>query len=322
MLLNVLEVLTSPWLLGALALPTVLWIVLYFGPLLATMVLPAQNLKKKYGAEWALVTGGSSGIGRALVEALALQGFNVVIVALGGGLLDETHAALSAAFKDQKFVKVGVNFAPGVDYMTPIKEATDGLPIQCIFNNAGYIVTGFYDSTLGAKQAANMECNAVAAARITHHFLGRLIAARLRGCVVFTSSAVAYMPAPFCVMYGATKAFLTNFAGSLAAEVRCKGVDVLSIHPSPVATAFYSGLDHRIDMMDKAARGAVAASTLPKVIFKSVGRVVWREVGAPAVIMRLSASLLPGNFLYWSSAVAAPFLPDYKTHDVNRGRKE
>lgn len=89
-------------------------------PLLATVVLPAQNLKRKYKAEWALVTGGSSGIGRAMVEALAVQGFNVVIVALGEPLLDEAFSSIKAAFPKQQFRKIGTSFAPDVLYMYDI----------------------------------------------------------------------------------------------------------------------------------------------------------------------------------------------------------
>ncbi len=88
-----------------------------------------------------------------------------------------------------------------------------------MFNNAGYIVTGFYDSTDDKRQASNLECNATAAATITHHFLALLLKARKRGCIVFTSSVVAYIPSPFAAMYGATKAFLSNLAASLAVEV-------------------------------------------------------------------------------------------------------
>jgi hypothetical protein len=53
-----------------------------------------QDLKTKYGAEWALVTGSSSGIGRALTTKLAKQGINVVMVAIDDKLLTDVHAQM------------------------------------------------------------------------------------------------------------------------------------------------------------------------------------------------------------------------------------
>mmetsp|Transcript_2375 Transcript_2375/g.3188 ORF Transcript_2375/g.3188 Transcript_2375/m.3188 type:complete len:314 (-) Transcript_2375:24-965(-) len=302
-----------------LALPSILWLILYFVPILLTKILPAQNLKKKYEAEWALVTGGSSGIGKSLVIALAEQGFNVLIVALGGELLDSTHSYMEEKYSAQKFIKVGVNFSPGQDYMTAIGDATKDIDVQCIFNNAGYVVTGFFESSPKAKQESNLECNAVAAVKITHHFLSKMLEKKLKGCIVFTSSAVAYLPSPFAAMYGATKGFITNLAGSLASEVRCKRIDILAIHPSPVATNFYTGLDHKISLMEKASQGAMQPSMLPDVIFRSLGRVVWRDIGSFAIAMRVVTSVIPGSFMAWVAAVFAPYLPDYKNHDKARG---
>merc|ERR1712205_255026 len=86
----------------------------YWVPKLIVSLLPTQNLKKKYDAEWALVTGSSSGIGKSIAFALAKQGVNVVLVALQEPLLDETFEELKASFGDRKFLKIGVNLGvPG-----------------------------------------------------------------------------------------------------------------------------------------------------------------------------------------------------------------
>lgn len=118
--------------------------------------------------------------------------------------------------------------------------------------------------------------------------------------------------------YGATKAFLSNLAASLSVEVRTKGIDVLSVHPSPVASQFYSNLDHTIELLDKAKETAVAPNTLPREIFKSIGRVVWRDLGGMAIGVRMGTKMLSYNSLATAFAMAAPYLPDYKKNDVGR----
>ncbi|CAN0094668.1 unnamed protein product, partial [Discosporangium mesarthrocarpum] len=148
------------------AIPTVVWMLTYLLPLIAVAVLPPQNLKKKYDAEWALVTGGGTGIGKALVEALALQGFNVVIVSMADKYLEDTFASMVSQFPSQEFRKVGATFSPGVDYLEQIIEVTKDIKVQCVFNNAGFIVTGFFDCSPLGKQMANLECNATASAKV------------------------------------------------------------------------------------------------------------------------------------------------------------
>lgn len=116
----------------------------YWLPKVLVSLMPTQNLKKKYGAEWAVVTGSSSGIGKSLAIKLAQQGVNVVLVAIQEQILDDTVAELRAQFKALKFIQVGVNLGtPG--YLDRIAEATKGIDVQLVFNNAGFMLTGFFD---------------------------------------------------------------------------------------------------------------------------------------------------------------------------------
>jgi short-subunit dehydrogenase len=85
-------------------------------------LLGPVNLKKKYKAEWALVTGAGTGIGKALAETLAKQGLNVVLVSLPDKFLEETTESLKKEFPNQKFIAVGTKFDHKTDYLTPIIE--------------------------------------------------------------------------------------------------------------------------------------------------------------------------------------------------------
>lgn len=110
-------------------------------------IRPIPDLKKRYNATWALVTGSGSGIGKALAFKLASQGLNVVLVSLDDDHLKNTMKELREKYPKLEFRSVGCAFSPGVDYVDQIEKATKDITIQCIFNNAGFIVTGFVDQT-------------------------------------------------------------------------------------------------------------------------------------------------------------------------------
>ena len=69
-------------LVSVCALPTILWSTLYFANNLYMYIAGPVNLKKKYNAQWALVTGAGTGIGKSISETVADQGLNVVLVSL------------------------------------------------------------------------------------------------------------------------------------------------------------------------------------------------------------------------------------------------
>ena len=217
--------------------------------------------------------------GKALAVKLATQGLNVVLVSLDDEHLKSTMKQLKEQFPKLQFRSVAVSFSPGVDYLKQIDEATKDINIQCIFNNAGFIVTGFVDQTALPKMLANVECNATAAFGIAHLFLQRLVSTKQKGCIVFTSSVAGFIPTPFAASYAATKAFVSQLACSLHIEVQALGVDVCAVHPSPVASNFYDKVDHKIDLMEQASKGAVGPDALPNEIFRSIGCCALRDLG-------------------------------------------
>eukprot|EP00009_Paramoeba_aestuarina_P007547 CAMPEP_0201523154 /NCGR_PEP_ID=MMETSP0161_2-20130828/18784_1 /ASSEMBLY_ACC=CAM_ASM_000251 /TAXON_ID=180227 /ORGANISM="Neoparamoeba aestuarina, Strain SoJaBio B1-5/56/2" /LENGTH=322 /DNA_ID=CAMNT_0047922163 /DNA_START=51 /DNA_END=1019 /DNA_ORIENTATION=- len=198
-----------------------------------------QNLKTKYNAKWAVVTGGSSGIGRAIVEKLAKQGVNVVIAALDDDLLRNFMPQITKEYPDLEFRSVPVDLS-SPQAVEVLAKATDDIDVQLLFNNAGYIAIGFFADTPIERQMKNLTVNAISPVPITHHFVTKMIQKKLKGCVVFTSSPAGGIPCPFSVMYGTSKAFITEFATSLAGELYHDGIDVLAAHPSPVDTRFYN----------------------------------------------------------------------------------
>mmetsp|Transcript_1831 Transcript_1831/g.2564 ORF Transcript_1831/g.2564 Transcript_1831/m.2564 type:complete len:331 (+) Transcript_1831:77-1069(+) len=312
---------TSPYVLPlvyVLALPTFIWVTTYLIPQIIVCFRPVPDLKKRYDAKWALVTGAGSGIGKALAFKLASQGLNVVLVSMDDDFLKQTMKDIQAEYPDLEFRSVGVTFSPGVPYLDKIKEATKDIEIKIIFNNAGFIVTGFLDQAPLGKLLANVECNATACVNITHHFLSIMVAKKLKGCIVYTSSVAGFIPTPFAAMYASTKAFVSQMASCLHIEVQNLGIDVCAIHPSPVASNFYDKVDHKIELMEAAQKSAVPPQDLPNDIFRSIGACALRDLGGMAWGTRMGTFFLPYNFFTELFTVAAPFLPDYKKHNQTR----
>ena len=313
----------------------------YFVPWFVLIFAGDQDLKKKYGEDktkWALVTGthpspstpslpspplstststftttktgGSSGIGRAIVEKLASQGLNVVVVAYPDALLDSSVAEYKKAHPTLEFRAVGLNLA-GTDFLPALVEATKDIDVSLLFNNAGYIKTGFFTTTPLAAGVANHHCNATSVVQITHHFVSKMQEKGLKGCVTFTSSPAGFMPTPFSVLYGATKCYLTEFAMSLAPEVREDGIDVCVVHPSPVESNFYQGT-HSLDALAFFRATATGPQTISNALFRTVGRSCVCDQGYYPPSVRVLTKLVDVNLLADIIARTAHTMKDFK----------
>ena len=184
----------------------------------------------------------------------------------------------------------------------------------------GYILTGMFESNGVQAQLANLHCNLTANIHLAHFFYKRLLDAGERGCLVFTSSSASYIPNPFAVLYGTTKAAVSAFAASLAVEARARGIHVHAIHPSPVHSRFSTGGGNavrvtKIEAMDQFYKFASGPEVLPDKFFRHVGRgAVVADLGGVSMMLRMVVHVLGYNMMAFATALTAPLMPDYKNN--------
>jgi short-subunit dehydrogenase len=185
----------------------------------------------------AVVTGASSGIGRAFAEILAGEGFDLVIAADEPYIL-EVGAELTAA-TGRRVVPLHVDLSgrPGVEHLHEQASAQD-VPVTVAVLNAGMGVHGRFDEVDLERQLQLIDLNV----RSTVHLatlLTRDMVLREEGRLLFVSSIAGKGPGPGHAAYAASKAFVHSFAEATRHELAGTGVSVTSLLPGPTDTAFF-----------------------------------------------------------------------------------
>ena len=194
-------------------------------------------------APLAVVTGASTGIGRAMAREFVEHGFDVVVAADEGEI--QTAAADLATPDRQVFpVQVDLSTADGVETLHRAITASGRTP-EALALNAGIGVNGRFDETSLEDDLRLVDLNV----RSTVH-LGKLVVRDMvragRGRVLVTSSIAAVAPGPYHTTYAASKAFVHSFAEGIREELKDTGVTVTSLMPGPTETEFFK----RADMED------------------------------------------------------------------------
>jgi NAD(P)-dependent dehydrogenase (short-subunit alcohol dehydrogenase family) len=184
----------------------------------------------------AVVTGGSKGIGLAVVSQLAASGARVVAGAQHGSaeIAELTHD------KDVTFVEVDLADPAGPAELV----AAAGDRVDILVNNVGSARTrpGGFLSVTEEDWAASLALNLLAAVRATRAALPGMLAAG-SGAIVMTCSVNARLPDPALIDYSAAKAGLAGFVKALSKEVGPHGIRVNAVSPGPVATDLWLGSD-------------------------------------------------------------------------------
>lgn len=174
----------------------------------------------------ALVTGASTGIGKAMVQELAREGTALVLVARNADRLERIAGSLD----------VPAEVLPA-DLTDPAQRddvarrcAADTDPIDLLVNNAGIWSFGALTGPAGEVAEKMVALNVAAVVALSRAAAGRMVA-NGSGTILNISSIAGSQPLPHEAVYAASKAFVTFFGQGLHEELRETGVTVTTVAP-------------------------------------------------------------------------------------------
>lgn len=188
----------------------------------------------------ALITGPTSGIGRALAEVFAREGHDLVLASRDRGRLDSMARDLMGRFGIQAQVLPADLSQPGA----AAALAAGCPPVDYLVNNAGMGQRGPFLGSDPGRAEALLRVNLLSALELTRA-LAPGMAARGRGGILNVASTAAFQPGPNMALYAAAKSFLLAFGDSLREELRNTGVTVTTLCPGPTDTAFNAAIGIR-----------------------------------------------------------------------------
>ena len=248
----------------------------------------------------AIVTGGSSGIGRAAALMLCENGYTVYEFSRRG----ENYSSIFHITAD-------VTNPASIAAATARVIGKEGR-IDLLVNNAGFGISGPVEFTDSAD--AQLEVNFYGAFNCIQAVLPQM-RAQASGRIITLSSVAAPIAIPYQSFYSAAKAAINSLTLALRNEVRPFGIQVCAVQPGDIRTGFtaarkkshagshiYKSLDRAVAVMEHDEQNGMAPEAVAKVILKAANARKCRAlytVGAQYKLFTLINKLLPATTVNW-----------------------
>jgi short-subunit dehydrogenase len=217
----------------------------------------------------ALVTGASSGIGRATAKALQRAGYRVF----------GTSRRVTAE-KSDSITMLACDVTDDQSVANLVERVlADAGRIDLLVNNAGIGLLGGAEESSAAQARALFDVNVFGVLRVTNAVLPAM-RRQIKGTVVNVSSVLGLIPAPYSALYAATKHAIEGYSESLDHELRTFGIRVVLVEPAYTRTSFEENLvkpDQLLDVYDSTRAGmnevlrkAMTIGDAPEVVARTI----------------------------------------------------
>jgi uncharacterized protein len=197
----------------------------------------------EWKGKWALVTGASAGIGKALAEELASGGANLVLTARREDRLRSLANELSSKYKIRSEIFAADLAQPPAPETIFQFTRQKGLAIDLLVNNAGFGQYGELQKTDTDRLLQMVQVNCTAVLHLTRLFVPEMVARR-SGDVLIVASTAAFQAVPYISTYAASKVFDLYLAEGLAEELEPYGIRVCALCPGTTTSEFHEVAGH------------------------------------------------------------------------------
>lgn len=200
-----------------------------------------ENKKANKKKSYALVTGGTSGIGYEIARLLATDGYNLVLVARSSERLLEASDEFQELGVDVLMIDKDL-FDPAAAREVYHELKSQGIQIDVLINNAAQGQRGKLNEVPLERHLEIIQLNITALVSLTKLFVDDMLK-RKHGRILNLASVVSKTPAPEFSIYAASKAFVLSFSEAIAKELEGSGVTVTALLPGRTDTDFFFKAD-------------------------------------------------------------------------------
>ncbi|MCH8902651.1 MAG: SDR family NAD(P)-dependent oxidoreductase [Bacteroidetes bacterium] len=194
-----------------------------------------QQSQDPASSPYALITGGSEGIGRDMSIVLAEKKINIILVALPGSELEEHAGYLATEFK-VKVEHYGIDLTEAGSQAKVYEWCrSKNLPVFMLINNAGFGYDGAFEKNDLAKFRKMILLNNMAPVELTHYFIPELKKHKV-SYILNVGSMASFFQVPYKAIYSASKNFIYAFSRAIREELKYDSVHVSCLCPGPTIT--------------------------------------------------------------------------------------